>query len=168
MNQFKEITAAQFDKNPFMIGKEWMAVTAEQDGKVNAMTASWGGLGFMWQKNVAFIVLRPQRYTKELIDRSGTFSLNYLAESYRQTLGYLGKVSGRDEDKIAKSELTVLHSGSVPYFEEANTVLLCKSLFVQNFEETSFLNSNMPKEFYPDKDFHHLYIAEVERILVKE
>ena len=41
--------ADQFNESPFrMIGKEWMLVTAEKDGKVNAMTASWGGMGVMW------------------------------------------------------------------------------------------------------------------------
>ena len=39
-----------------MIGKEWLLVTAEKDGKANTMTASWGGVGVMWGRNVAFIV----------------------------------------------------------------------------------------------------------------
>ena len=73
----KEIQPEQFDKNVFqMIGKDWMLVTAEKDGKVNTMTASWGGAGVMWGKNVAFVVIRPQRYTKEFIDASDTFSLS--------------------------------------------------------------------------------------------
>ena len=56
----KEIKPEELTKNPFhMIGKEWMLVTAEKDGKVNTMTASWGGLGVMWGKNVAFVFIRP-------------------------------------------------------------------------------------------------------------
>ena len=55
MAEWKKIEADQFNESPFrMIGKEWMLVTAEKDGKVNAMTASWGGMGVMWGKNVAF------------------------------------------------------------------------------------------------------------------
>ena len=127
----KEIQPEQFDKNAFqMIGKDWMLVTAEKDGKVNTMTASWGGAGVMWGKNVAFVVIRPQRYTKEFIDASDTFSLSILDNSYRKTLNYLGTVSGRDEDKIQKSGLTVEHSGNTPYFKEANTVLLLKKLYI--------------------------------------
>ena len=61
-----------------MIGKEWLLVTAEQEGKVNTMTASWGGVGIMWNKPVVYIFLRPQRYTKELVDRADTFSLSVL------------------------------------------------------------------------------------------
>lgn len=53
---FKEIKPEELQKNPFqMIGKEWLLVTAEKDGKANTMTASWGGVGVMWGRNVAFI-----------------------------------------------------------------------------------------------------------------
>ncbi len=168
MDQFKEISAAQFEVNPFLkIGKEWMLVTAEKDGKVNTMTASWGGLGIMWGKNVAFIVIRPQRYTKEFIDNSSTFSLSFYDEKYRKTLGYLGTISGRDEDKVTKSGLTVAHANATPYFEEANTVLVCKKLFAQPYVEGCFLNSDIPDEMYPDKDYHTLYISEITQILIK-
>ena len=34
------------------------------------MTASWGGLGVLWGKPVAFIFLRPTRYTKEFVDKA--------------------------------------------------------------------------------------------------
>ena len=96
---FKEIKPEELQKNPFqMIGKEWLLVTAEKDGKANTMTASWGGVGVMWGRNVAFIVIRPQRYTKEFIDASDKLSLSVLDEEYRKTLSYLGSVSGRDED----------------------------------------------------------------------
>ena len=123
---FKEIKPEELQKNPFqMIGKEWLLVTAEKDGKANTMTASWGGVGVMWGRNVAFIVIRPQRYTKEFIDASDKLSLSVLDEEYRKTLSYLGSVSGRDEDKIAKSGLTVAHTDDVPYFAEANTVITC-------------------------------------------
>ena len=130
MNQYKIITADQFRKNPFkLIGKDWMLVTAGNEEKVNTMTASWGGLGVMYGKNVAFIVIRPQRYTKEFIDREDTFSLSFLDKKYRKTLNYLGTVSGRNEDKITKSGLTLARYENTPYFDEADHVLICKNYF---------------------------------------
>lgn len=169
MSKFKEILPNQLEGNPFIkIGNEWMVVTAEKDGKVNAMTASWGGLGIMWGKNVAFVVLRPQRYTRELIEGSDTFSLSFYDESYKKTLGYLGKVSGRDEDKVAGSGLTVAHQDNIPYFEEASTVLLCKKLFVQQFEESNFIEKNLINQMYPDKDYHYLYIVEICKVLKRD
>ena len=83
MNLIK-INPEQIGKTPFeLIGKDWMLITAQNGEKTNTMTASWGGFGVMWNKNVAYIVLRPQRYTKEFIDNSETFSLTFFDEKYK-------------------------------------------------------------------------------------
>lgn len=164
----KSIKPEELQKNTFsMIGKEWLLVTACKEGKVNTMTASWGGLGVMWGKNVAFIVLRPQRYTKEFVDAGETFSLSVLDESYRKTLSYLGTVSGRNEDKVAKSGLTVTEEDGTPYFEEANTVLVCRKLYAQPYDPSCFIDKSCDEEWYPEKDYHTMYIAEIEKVLVR-
>ena len=36
-----------------IIGKEWMLITAGTPERFNMMTASWGGLGYLWNKPVA-------------------------------------------------------------------------------------------------------------------
>lgn len=168
MVPFREIQPQQLQKNPFhMIGKEWMLVTAERDGKANTMTASWGGVGVMWGKDVVYVVIRPQRYTKEFIDASDTFSLSILGEENRKVLNYLGTVSGRDEDKIAQSGLTLAHEDSIPYFEEANCVMLCKKLYSQPMAADSFLEQSLIDKWFSAGDFHTLYIAEITKILVK-
>lgn len=168
MAQFHEIKPSELNDNTFnLIGKDWMLVTAANDNKVNTMTASWGGLGVMWGKNVAYTVIRPQRYTKEFIDTNTHFTLSFYDKVYKDKLSYLGTVSGRDEDKITKSGLTLLNDCDAPYFEEAKLVLICKKLFVQPLEETSFLDSSLIDRWYPNKDFHSLYIAEIEKVLIK-
>ena len=69
MHSFQDVTPDYMECNPFeKIGKEWMLVTAEKNGVVNTMTASWGGVGILWGKEVATLYIRPQRYTKEFID----------------------------------------------------------------------------------------------------
>lgn len=164
----KEIKAEELQKNPFsMIGKEWMLVTAEKDGRVNMMTASWGGVGVMWGKNVAFIVIRPQRFTKGLVDAAETLSLSFLSEEYRDVLNYAGTASGRDEDKVKKSGLTVSHEGDAPYFDQAQTVLFCRKLYRQNLDPAGFYDGGLDQKWYPGKDYHTLYIAEIEKVLVK-
>lgn len=164
----KVIKPEELNKNVFsMIGKEWLLVTAEKEGKVNTMTASWGGLGVMWGKDVAFIVLRPQRYTKEFVDAGETFSLSVLGGERRKTLNYLGTVSGRDEDKVAKSGLTVEREGGTPYFREADTVLICRKLYAQPYDPSCFIDKSCDERWYPDKDYHTLYIAEIEKVLVR-
>ena len=97
------MTANEISKNVFdMIGKQWMLVGAAKDGKVNAMTASWGGLGVMWGKNVAFVFIRQTRYTKEFVDNGETFSLSFFGDDQRKMLNYMGTVSGRDADKVSE------------------------------------------------------------------
>ena len=51
-----------------LIGREWMLVTASSPEKFNTMTASWGGAGFLWNRPVAFVFVRPERYTYEFMD----------------------------------------------------------------------------------------------------
>jgi flavin reductase (DIM6/NTAB) family NADH-FMN oxidoreductase RutF len=169
MNKFIEIKPEELNKNPFqLIGSDWMLITAEKDNKVNTMTASWGGFGVMWGKNVAYIVIRPQRFTKEFVDNSDTFSLTFLDKSFKKQLSYLGSVSGRDEDKISKSNLTIQHSDNTPYFEEGNLAIICTKLYAQEFKPECFITSELDNEWYPKKDYHTLYIAKMGKVLIKE
>ena len=168
MKQFQEISTKELTSNPFqLIGQDWMLVTAEKEGQINTMTASWGGLGVMWNKDVAYIVLRPQRYTKEFVDASETFSLSFFDDSYKSQLTYLGRVSGRDEDKLSNVELTTAHLNTTPYFKEAKLVLICKKLFHQTFTPESFVDSELIKKNYPNEDYHTLYIAEITNVLTQ-
>lgn len=165
---FKEINIKDYTPDAFGLKNKWMLITAAKaDGTVNTMTASWGGFGVMWNKEVAFVVIRPQRYTKEFVDNTASFSLTFFDKEYLKDLGYLGKVSGRDEDKIAKVGFTPLYNEGVPYFNEAHTAIIAKKLFVQPYEESSFLDKNIIGQWYPEKDFHYLYIAEITKIFTK-
>lgn len=166
--KFKEINTDEFSFSPFkVIGKDWMLITAQKDNKVNTMTASWGGLGVMWGKNVAYIAIRPQRYTKEFVDYASNLSLSFFDNNFKKQLSYLGSVSGRNEDKISKSELTLNYEDAAPYFEEANKVLICKKLFAQEFKPESFIEQDIRSKFYPEYDYHTLYIAEITKVLIK-
>lgn len=168
MNQFKEINIKDFSPNPFEIKDKWMLISAAKpDGTVNTMTASWGSFGIMWNKEVVFIVIRPQRFTREFVESSESLSLTFFDDSYKKALAYLGKASGRDEDKITKAGLSVVMDNDVPYFEQAERVIFAKKLFVQRIEEAAFLDEKIIDRWYPEKDFHYLYIAEITKVLEK-
>ena len=141
-----------------------------QEGKINTMTASWGGFGVMWGKNVAVTVLRPQRYTKEFVDETDCFTLSFYDDTFKKDLSYLGSVSGRDEDKISKTRLTPTDANGIPYFEEAKIVLICRKLYSQPMDPSGFAegSKNLDEEWYPNKDYHVLYAAEIEQILVRQ
>lgn len=166
MTQFKEIPATELAGNPFkLIGEDWLLIAAGTKEKFNMMTASWGGLGVMWNKNVAFIVIRPTRFTKEFIDAGTHFSLSLFGGDFKKELTFCGRNSGRDVNKLEKTGFTAAFD-QAPYFEEAKAVLICKKLFAQPYEEASILDKAVFKE-YPLKDYHTLYIAEIEKVLVK-
>ena len=162
----KQIEINEFSENPFkLIGSDWMLITAKKGDKTNMMTASWGGVGILWNKPVATIYVRPQRYTKEFIDNEEYFSLCVLPEEYRQILNYCGTKSGRDEDKIAETKLTIDESEKAPIFKESRLVLICKKLYAQDLTEQSFMDKSLVEKNYKAKDFHTMYIAEIEKIL---
>lgn len=164
----REIAHKDFNENAFnMIGKDWLLITAEKEGKVNTMTASWGGVGFLWNKNVAYIFIRPQRYTKEFVDANDRLSISVLPNSYRKELGYIGNTSGKDEDKIAKANLTVMDVDGVPCFEQARLTLVCKKLYAQEIKEECFIEKDIIERWYPERDYHTMYVVEVEKILEK-
>lgn len=159
---FIEIAANDIEGNTFtQIGKDFMLITAKKGDKINTMTASWGGLGVLWNKNVAYIVVRPQRYTKEFVDFADNFSICFFNGELKDKLAYLGTVSGKDEDKISKAELTTACENNIPYFEEAKLVLFCKKLFVSDIKEENFIDKETMNKNYPNKDFHTLYVGEI-------
>lgn len=164
----REIAAENINENIFkLIGKDWMLVAAQKDGKTNAMTASWGFAGVMWGKNCLITAIRPQRYTKEFIDGSDTFSITILPDGYRDTLNYFGSVSGRDEDKIAKSGLKVEKCENTPYFAEGKLVLICRKMFAQEIKAESFIDKEALEKWYTNNDLHTLYVAEIVKVLEK-
>lgn len=166
---FKEVKIEELQMNPFTkIGKEWTLITAGNEEKHNTMTASWGGVGVLWNKNVATVYIRPQRYTKEFIDGNETFTLTFFEEKYRDALTLLGRKSGRDGDKIAEAGLTPCAVEKTIAFEEAELVLVCRKLYADEIKPECFLDKEADVNNYPEKDYHTMYIAEITKVLVKE
>jgi flavin reductase (DIM6/NTAB) family NADH-FMN oxidoreductase RutF len=144
------------------IGEEWMLITAgNTQGDWNTMTASWGGLGVLWGKDVAFIFIRPTRYTYEFANRNALFTLSFFDTSYHEALTVCGTHSGRDIDKAAKTGLTpiVFKDGAIG-FKEASEIILCRKLYTYDFDPARFLDPAI-ENLYPDKDYHRMFIGEI-------
>ena len=127
----KQIDVSELQMNPMtMIAKEWMLITAgDRVHGYNTMTASWGHLGSIWGQGeglpTAVVYIRPQRYTKEFVDREELFTITIFPEGYKKALGYLGSHSGRDGDKVVQAGLTPVFGDGYTYFEGAKLVLVC-------------------------------------------
>ena len=163
MKEFSSLEVKDLLVNPAtLIGNDWMLITAGDSSSFNTMTASWGGLGHMWNKPVAFIVVRDHRYTYEFIERCDTFSLSFLGEGYRKALNICGSKSGRDTDKVKEAGLTPTFTlNGTPAFREAKLILECRKLYGQMLVEEGFIAKDIIGKMYPQKDFHKLYIAEI-------
>ena len=145
------------------IQSKWMLVTSQKDGKVNTLTASWGGLGSLWRRKVAFIFIRPSRYTNEFLKANNHFTLTFF-NGHMQEMGYLGKTSGRDvPDKIEKAGLTTMMVDGEPTFKEGRLVLMCRTLYVDPIEREKFLEKEIDDELNPNGDRSIIYIAEIEK-----
>jgi len=161
---YKELPANMID----MMGKTWALISGGDDVKFNMMTASWGGFGFLWNKPVATIYIRPQRYTLEFIEKRGQFTLSFLPEKCRQSLAVCGSVSGRDADKLAESRLTPWFTPSgTPAFEEADVVVECKTLYRQFMTADSFDDKALIDKWYPIGDFHKMLVGEIKNVWLK-
>lgn len=163
----KEISPNNFEKSAFeMIGKDWMLLTAGNENKYNTMTASWGGLGVLWNKNVVFAFVRPQRFTFDFMNDNEYFSCAFFKEDYRNALAYCGKYSGRDVDKAKECNLTPVFDENAPYFDEADTVIVCKKLYVQQMDESCIIDESV-KANYNGDDYHHVFVGEIVKVLKK-
>lgn len=54
-----------------------------------------------------------------------------------------------------------------PWFEEAELVLVCRKRFVQPMDPDN-IPQDVKDRFYPEKDYHVMYIGEIVEVLVKE
>lgn len=164
---FHEVNPLELSCNPFqMIGKDWALVTAGDETGYNTMTVSWGNMGIMWNKNIVTVFIRPQRYTKEFLDRFDNFTLSFYEESSREALKLCGSKSGRDLDKIKAAGLTPVHENGTTYFEEARLVLECKKIYLDKIRPEGFLDPSIQKN-YTENDYHLIYMGEITRVLQK-
>lgn len=162
---FTKISPTELDGvqvNPFkMIGKDWTLITAGDESGWNTMTASWGFMGVMWGKNVVTAVIRPQRYTKEFVDKAEYFTLSFFGEEQREALAFCGKYSGRDVNKAEKTGLVPIFADGTTSFEQAKTVIVCKKLFAQEIDPESFIDKSLDAQWYSAKDYHVAYVGEI-------
>jgi flavin reductase (DIM6/NTAB) family NADH-FMN oxidoreductase RutF len=142
-----------------------MLITAGTTASFNTMTASWGGFGHLWNRDICWCVIRPQRHTYGFTERSSRFTLSFFDREYREALRYCGTHSGRDVDKMAATGLTPVQTveGSI-YFEEARLVIECQKIYLHDIDPAHFLDPDIHNE-YPDKDYHRLYLGRIVRCL---
>ena len=169
MNDFKEVSVSKVRvENTFdLISKKWMLITAGSKNSFNTMTASWGCMGFLWNKNVSVCFVRPERYTFEFIEQNELYTLSFYPEEYRDVLTYCGTHSGKDVDKVKKTGLNPVFSEKAPYFKEASLVFVCKKMYTDYIEKRNILDGTIITNYYNGDSYHKMYIGEIVKVLKK-
>ena len=148
-------------------------LTTKANGKVNTMSISWGTLGIEWNKPIFTTFVRKGRFTREMLDANGEFTVNIPVEgSDRSLIGKCGTVSGRNVDKIATNNLTLIAGDkvSVPAIKEYPLTLECRVIYKQLQDENA-ISAEDKARFYPvgvgsenpgaNADYHIAYVGEI-------
>ncbi len=160
------------DLEPFRIfGTRNALLTAGDRDRCNPMTIGWCQVGRIWNVPTCTVYVRPERYTYRLMEEKDFFTVSVLPEERRADLQFCGTRSGRDVDKIASCGLTVRYgAGDAPFFEEAERVLVCRKLFVQDMRPENVLpaGEEIVLPFYgANGGWHRIYTGKIEEAYTK-
>ena len=156
----KESAVSLFDDS-------WCLITAGDENSYNTMTASWGAMGELWNEDVCFIFIRPQRYTYEFTEKNNRFTLSFFSEEYKKALTFCGRNSGRDCDKAKETGLTPKAIDGSMGFKESRLTIVCEKLYYQDLDPKGFVDESLDSRNYAQKDYHRMYIVEIEGIYQK-
>lgn len=162
----EKLSVGQLNDNVFStIGKEWMLVTAGNKDSFNMMTASWGCLGWLWNKPVAVVFIRPERHTHGFIESNEYLTLNFLGygEEARNIYNVCGSKSGRDINKAETTGLQPVETelGNVTY-KQARLTLECRKLYKDDIKQSSFIDKGLERWYGGAAGgYHDMYILEI-------
>jgi flavin reductase (DIM6/NTAB) family NADH-FMN oxidoreductase RutF len=163
LKDYTDLDPYQINENVFnLIDKKWMLITAGKPEHFNMMTASWGGLGVLWNKPIVTIFIRPQRYTYKFVEENSSFNIGFFDKKYRPALNLCGSKSGRDVDKVKETGLTpVLTPKNIIAFDEAYLSFDCLKLYADDLKSNKFIDNELINKIYPSQDFHRFFLGEI-------
>lgn len=143
-------------------------LTTKADGKVNTMVIGWGHIGVEWGRPIFVAYVRESRFTKQLLDKSGEFTVNVaLSEPDKDIVSVCGTKSGRDMDKIAHLGLTPVEGEKVsaPGIREMPLTLECKVIYKQD-QDKDAIDPACDARYYAkgtknEGDYHTAYYGEI-------
>lgn len=137
-------------------------LTAKGDLGVNTMTIAWGYIGFSWNKPYFVAMVRPQRYTYEVLKSAEDFTVSIpYSDNMKNALTICGTKSGRDINKEKEANISFISSNIVssPVVKDCNMYYECKITYIDKIDKDKFPNEL--KKNYPLDDYHFLYYGEI-------
>lgn len=151
------------DKMLNVMGKMGLLlVSADSEGKPNAMTIGWGTIGIIWGKPIFTVLVRPSRYTYDLMEKSEDFTVNVPTADMADAVMFCGSKSGRDFDKFKEKGLIALSGKNVksPIIEQCAINYECKIIHKNNVIKEK-LDGKIISSAYKSGDFHTIYYGEI-------
>lgn len=139
-----------------------LLVAQAPGGQPNPMTIGWALIGSVWSQPVFTVLVRPSRYTHDLLEANGDFTVNVLPSSLAHAADHCGAASGRDGDKFKATGLTAAPSLHVncPGVEEALVVYECRTV-LKNQVLPETLDPAIRNSAYGSGNFHTLYYGKI-------
>ncbi len=168
--EFRTVSPEEFCHCPVSVfGREKLLLTAEgPDGRANAMTVGWGGIGCFWGVPVVFYGIRPERYTFSFAEEGSAVSLCAFSEEYAGALAYCGTHSGKEGDKWERAGLTPMTTpDGITAAAEARLIITARKSYSARLSEDGFFNKD---HLVWDRQggYHTLYFSEICHIYRKE
>ena len=142
------------------IANGWALLTAGNKDHFNVMTINWGSFGFLWNKSICTVYVKPIRYTFEFLMENDYFTISFLPEEYKKDMLIIGTKSGRDLDKLALTSLTPESLGDTMTYKEANRTIVLKKIYA-----SPFVKQEVPdfahEKYYQEEAEHYMFIGEV-------
>ena len=156
MENIKELEYKVFEK----FSRQKAVISAGKADDFNSMTIGWGMLGNVWRVNPGITVyVSPSRYTWQFMEKNDYFTVCFFPKEYEEDVMTLGRISGRDGDKIVHTKLTVKPLEHGVSFNEAELTLVCKKMYAKQFDAE--LVPDSAKEMYKRFEPHYEYIGQI-------
>lgn len=138
-----------------------LLVSCGKNGKPNVMAISWGFIGYLWGETVFVAAVRNSRFTHEILEENGEFTVNIPAEGMEDVVQYCGEVSGRQHDKISNRKLLLAEGRKVkvPVLTECKMHYECR--VIHKLSINPDLVPDEWKHLYKDRDYHTLYFGQI-------
>ena len=139
-----------------------LLVAKGKQGPPNAMAIGWGQTGFIWRRATFSVLVRHSRYTYDLIEESGEFTVSIMPPNLKEVVQYCGQCSGRDHDKFKEKGLIAIPAANIktPLIKEAVIQYECKVIYNHDLNPPA-LAAAVISDYYATGDFHRLYIGEI-------
>ena len=139
-----------------------LLVAQGKNGKPNPMTIGWGLIGSIWSRPVFTVLVRPSRYTHQLLEENGDFTVNVLPQKMKAAADLCGTVSGRTHDKFAEAKLTAAPGlqSHTPTIAESVIAYECRTIMTNDVPPER-LDRAIRGSAYTSGDFHRLYFGQI-------